>query len=112
MGRPAGKAAGKKQLKLRDSNSFQTYIFRVLKEVKPELGVSKKGMALINNIVVELFEKIMSEARTLMIYSKRQTLSSREIEAAIRLHFPGELQKLAIQTSKNSLLKFSQSSAA
>jgi hypothetical protein len=35
-------------MKVRDSNSFQTYIYRVLKEVKPELGVSKNAMELIN----------------------------------------------------------------
>lgn len=63
----------------------------MLKEVKPELGISKRGIALINNVIVELFEKIMCEARNLMIYSKKQTLSSREIETAVKLHFPGEL---------------------
>lgn len=100
--------SGKKKIKLRDSNSFQTYIFRVMKEIKPELGISKKGIELINNIVVELFEKIMKEARDLTIFTKKQTLSSKEIETAIKLHFPGELQKLAIQTCRHSLQKYSQ----
>lgn len=42
------RSARKKTMKVRDSNSFQTYIYRVLKEVKPELGVSKNAMELIN----------------------------------------------------------------
>ena len=77
-----------------------------MKEVKPELSISKKGMHLVNNILAELFIKIMQEARNLMIFSKRQTLSSKEVESAIKLHFPGELMKLAIQTSRGSLQKF------
>ena len=95
-----------------DPTSFQTYIFRVLKEVKPELGISKKGIALINNIIAELFIKIMQDARNLMIFSKKQTLSSKEIETSIKLHFPGELQKLAVQTSRASMQKFAENNAA
>lgn len=83
-------------MKLRDQNSFQTYIYRVLKEVKPELGVSKKAMGLINDLLVELFDKVMTESRHLMIHSKKNTLSSKEIESAAKILFPGELQKLAV----------------
>jgi len=80
--------------------------------VKPELSVSKSSMALLNNIVVELFEKIMKEARELMIHTKKHTLTSKEIETAIKLHFPGELQKLAITTSRASLKKFQENNNA
>ena len=96
-------------MKLRDSNSFQTYIFRVLKENNPELGISTKGMALVNSIIAELFEKIMIEARNLMIFSKKHTLSSKEIHSAVRILFPGEIKKLALQTSQASLQKYSES---
>ena len=105
-GRPKGVVAKPCQRGVLDHTSFQTYIFRVLKEVKPELSISKKGIMLVNNIIAELFIKVMNEARNLMIFSKKQTLSSKEIESAIKLHFPGELMKLAIQTSRGSLQKF------
>lgn len=116
-GKPGELGAGhaksaRKPIKLRDSNSFQTYIFRVLKEVKPELSVSKKSMSLLNNIAVELFEKIMKESRELMIHSKKHTLTSKEIESAIKLHFPGELQKLALATCRGSLKKFQENNNA
>lgn len=107
VGRPKGGSNKKSGVhSVMDPSSFQTYIFRVLKEVKPTSTISKKAIHLINNILAELFLKIMSESRHLMIFSKKQTLSSKEIESAIKLHFPGELQKLAIQTSKQSLVKF------
>jgi len=78
-------------------NSFQTYIFRVLKEIKPELGITKPAINQFNQIICDLFEKIMDEARRLLIHSKKQTLSSKEIETAIKLIFPGELAKLGVQ---------------
>ncbi len=105
-----GKKAGPAQVL--DKTSFQTYIYRVLKEVKPELGISKQCMSLINNVLAELFIKIMTESRNLMIFSKKQTLSSKEIETAVKLLFPGELQKLAIQTSRASMQKYAESTAA
>lgn len=77
-------------------SSFQTYIFRVMKETKTEFNVSKKAMGLMTSIVDNLFETIMDEGRKLLLFSKKQTLSSREIETAIKIIFPGELQKLAI----------------
>ena len=106
----ARKAIKKPMMKIRDSNSFQTYIFRVMKETKPEMSIGKQAMALMNSIIVELFEKLMGEARHLMIFSKKQTLSSKEIESSIKLHFPGELQKLAVNSSRDALTKFSQNS--
>ena len=106
----ARKPFKKPMMKIRDSNSFQTYIFRVMKETKPEMSIGKNAMALMNSIIVELFEKLMGEARHLMIFSKKQTLSSKEIESSIKLHFPGELQKLAVNSSRDALTKFSQNS--
>ena len=101
-------AKKKKPLQLMDPKAFQTYIFRVLKQVKPEIGISKKAMSLVGNIIAVLFHKLMSEARELVHFAKRQTLSSKEIETSIKLHFPGELQKLAVQSSRASLAKFTQ----
>lgn len=84
----------------------------MLKEQQPELGISKKTVALINSILVELFENVMKEARNLMIFSKKHTLTSKEVESAIKLLFPGELKTLAVKSSRASLQKFQESSKA
>jgi histone H2B len=41
-------------------------------------------------------ERIASEASRLTQYNKRQTISSREIQTAVRLLLPGELAKHAV----------------
>jgi histone H2B len=66
-------------------------------------------MNLVNSILADLFEKVLKEARNLMIFSKRSTLSSKEIESAVKLLFPGELQKLAVQTGRSTLQKLQAS---
>jgi len=89
--------------------SFTTYIFRVMKETKPDFSVSKKSMALITSIINSLFERIMDEARRLLLFSKKQTLSSREIETAIKIIIPGEICKLAVQYGRDCLKKIQSS---
>ena len=61
----------KKNVTVRDNNAFSTYLFRVLKTTKPELGISKNAMGQLNQIVADQFENIMTEARKLMIFAKK-----------------------------------------
>ena len=62
-----------------------------MKETKTEFNVSKKAMGLMTSIIDNLFESLLDEGRKLLLFSKKQTLSSREIETAIKIIFPGEL---------------------
>ena len=93
-----GKAAGGKKKKR--TESYSTYIYKVLKQVHPDTGVSKKGMSILNSFVGDTFEHILAEANTLcMKKGSRQikTLTSREIQTATRLFLPGELAKHAVR---------------
>ena len=86
---------------------MQTYIFRVLKEAAPEYGISKRAINMLNEILIDSYDVILSESRQLMIISKKQTLSSKECEAAVKLLIPGELGKHAQQEGRKALGKFS-----
>ena len=46
-----------------------------------------------NSFVNDIFERIATEASRLAHYNKKSTISSREIQTAIRLLLPGELAK-------------------
>merc|ERR1719321_211067 len=45
-------------------------------------------MSIMNSLVMDAFEKIASEASKLMKVNKKQTMTSREIQSALRLVFP------------------------
>lgn len=87
-------------------NSFSTYILRVLKQVHPKTGISKKSMAIMNSLVQDAFERITSEAGKLCQYAEKNTLTSREIQTAIRLVLPGELAKHAVSEGTKAVTKF------
>merc|ERR1711865_114977 len=80
----------------RRAETFSVYIYRVLKQVHPETGISKKSMSIMNSFINDIFEKIATESSRLVRYNKKHTLSSREVQAAVRLLLPGELAKHAV----------------
>jgi histone H2B len=82
-------------------------LFSVLKQVHPDTGISNKAMAILNSFVNDIFERIAGEASRLASYSKKSTISSREIQTSVRLILPGELSKHAISEGTKSVTKFS-----
>ena len=86
-----------------DEGAFKTYIFRVLKEAAPEVGISQKAMHAMNHLVADKFDQVMSEGRMLVINSKKTTLSSKDVETACKLTIPGELGKGAVTQGRQAL---------
>ena len=52
-----GRAPGAKPKKKRRVVSYSTYIYKVLKQVHPDTGVSSKAMSIMNSFVNHLFRE-------------------------------------------------------
>merc|ERR1712013_654528 len=111
----SGKAAkavtkgDKKKKKGKRKESYAIYIYKVLKQVHPGTGVSSKAMSIMNSFVNDLFERIAAEASRLAHYNKRSTITSREIQTAVRLLLPGELAKHAVSEGTKAVTKYTSS---
>ena len=101
---PKKAASGSKKKR---TESYSSYIYKVLKQVHPDTGISKKGMSIMNSFINDIFERIALEASKLCRFSKKATLSSREIQTAVRLMLPGELSKHAVSEGTKAVTKFS-----
>ena len=99
--------AAKGGAKRRRTETFSVYIYRVLKQVHPETGISKRSMHIMNSFINDIFEKIALEASKLIRYNKKHTLSSREVQTAVRLLLPGELAKHAVSEGTKAVTKYS-----
>ena len=102
------KTGYKKRHKKR-KESYGIYIYKVLKQVHPDTGVSSKAMSIMNFFVNDLFERIANEASRLTKYNKKSTISSREIQTAVRLLLPGELAKHAVSEGTKAVTKYTSS---
>lgn len=89
-----------------NTTSFDTYIYKVLKQVHPEHGISKKAMVVMNSLCTDMFERICWEAARISRYGKRNTLTSKDIQTATKLIIPGELKKHAVAAGVQSITRF------
>lgn len=88
-------------------DSYGRFICKVLKQVHPDIAITKKAMIIMNSFVNDLFERIAIEAGKLAKYVKRRTLTSRDIQASVRLIVPGELAKHAVSEGTKAFAKYS-----
>ncbi|KAE9420413.1 hypothetical protein Angca_005805 [Angiostrongylus cantonensis] len=98
-----------KKKKHRRKESYSVYIYRVLKQVHPDTGVSSKAMSIMNSFVNDVLERTAAEASRLAHYNKRSTISSREIQTAVRLILPGELARHAVSEGTKAVTKYTSS---
>ena len=142
----APKAKGGKRGKRKAVRTFSVYIFKVLKQVHSDTGISNKAMNIMNSFIGDIFDRLASEASVrlsadvvwvarrcgaktrnqegsvwfihhqislscfltgkLAKINKVKTLSSREIQTAVRLILPGELAKHAMSEGTKAVAKF------
>ena len=99
----------KKKRKGKRKESYAIYIYKVLKQVHPDTGVSSKAMSIMNSFVNDIFQRIAAEASRLAHYNKRSTITSREIQTSVRLLLPGELAKHAVSEGTKAVTKYTSS---
>ncbi|CAD8170218.1 unnamed protein product (macronuclear) [Paramecium tetraurelia] len=100
------KGSDDKKKARRRQETFALYIYKVLRQVHPEIGVSRKAMNIMNSFINDIFDRIALEASKLVRFNKRRTLSSREIQTAVKLLLPGELARHAISEGTKAVTKY------
>ena len=102
-------SSDKKKRRKRRTESYSIYIYKVMKQVHPDTGISSKAMGIMNSFVNDIFERIAGESCRLAHYNKKSTVSSREIQTAVRLLLPGELAKHAVSEGTKAVTKYTSS---
>ncbi|KAI4851761.1 hypothetical protein E4T44_01932 [Aureobasidium sp. EXF-8845] len=118
--RPAGKKAPavatdtkdgeakKKRRRKQDFSSFAIYIWKVLKQIHPDSGISKNAMQIMNDFIKDLFARIAELACDLCKKLKKATLQARDIQTATKLILPGALAKHAEGEACKALVNFNK----
>nr|KAJ0193090.1 hypothetical protein LSAT_V11C800397940 [Lactuca sativa] len=96
----------KKKKNKKSVETHKIYIFKVLKQVHLDIGISGKAMGIMNSFINDIFEKLAQESSKLARYNKKPTITSREIQTAVRLVLPGELAKHAVSEGTKAVTKF------
>lgn len=104
----SSKSASKKKRRVKRTETYSTYVMKLLRQIHPKMGMSKRAMSIMNSLLTDTFQRIAEDASRLVRYSNKGTLGSREIQTAIRLALPGELAKHAVSEGTKAVTKFTQ----
>ena len=101
-------ADGKKKAarihKFKPTENFERHLYRLLKQIHPELGVGRTTMVTLNHMLLEVYKKLARTAGEVSAHTKGQTLTAKDIQTAIKLSLPGEFQKHAVSESAKAVL--------
>jgi histone H2B len=86
--------------------SYASYLYRILKQIYPDTGITKRGMDVLESLNTDVFERLANEAGRLMRARGGRTLGTRDVASAVRLVFPGELSKYAVVNGTRAVTKF------
>merc|ERR1712023_474132 len=53
------------------TETYKIYVYKVLKQLHPDTGISSKAMSIMNSFLNDMFDKIATEASRLSLYNKK-----------------------------------------
>lgn len=89
--------------------SFESFLYKVLKQLHPNANAtfSKRGISVVNSLINESLQHIISEAeKSATMKKKKSDLSYDDIETATRSLLSGELEKYAISNMTKTLNRY------
>ena len=77
----------------------------MLQQVHPDMGISSNSMLIMDSFFNDWLERIAGEAAKLAKYMSTGTITSREMQTAVRLLLPGDLAKHAVSEGTKAVMK-------
>lgn len=108
----APKTEKKKGHRRSKARTYNVYIYRTLRQIQKDVGFSGKGIKVVNSFVQDMIDRIAVEAAALTRANKTKTMTSREIQTAVRLVLPPELAKHAMSEGTKCVAKMAGKGSA
>ena len=71
--------------------TMASYIYKVLKQVHPDVGMSGKAMDILLDVNSDFTQRICKQAVALAQVNGNRTVNAQAVQTAVRLLLPGEL---------------------
>uniref|UniRef100_A0A8C8YP38 Core Histone H2A/H2B/H3 domain-containing protein n=1 Tax=Prolemur simus TaxID=1328070 RepID=A0A8C8YP38_PROSS len=89
--------------------SFATYFARIVRQFPGGLRLSREAVSVMDSFVHDMLERIGEEAGRLASYTQHATITTREIQTAVRLMMPGHLGRNAVSAGNKAVLRYTRS---
>lgn len=92
--------------KRKNEPSHARYIYKILKMLHPDMGISSAAILSANAIVEDLSERLIAKSGTIARCGNKSTMASRHVQGATKLLLPPELAKHAVSEGTSAVFKF------
>jgi histone H2B len=89
--------------------SLCIYLLRVLGQVSPGTGITRVALVQLNSIINHIGKAINLASVRLLEINGKKTVTSRDIQSAVRMVLPGELLKHAVSESTKAITLYNSS---
>lgn len=96
--------------KKKATNSYQTYIHKLLKKVHPECQISSMAISQLDDLVKTVARTLSSSARESCLRVNKGTVASKEIILATELYLPQGLRNDAKDVIENAISQYGDTS--
>lgn len=86
---------------------WKTFVARTLKTVHPGLQMAPKTQSILNSLVDDIFERIVLESTRLVRFTRKRTLTSKEIRTVTKLMMSGDLRRHGVLEGNRAVQKYS-----
>lgn len=107
-GRPAKQEGARRKTKYA-YNNYRRGLQKVLKQVHPNTRISSRSMSMLNEIILDLHQRLCSEASVINTTNKHDFLGLRTVQTAVKLMLPGELAKHACSEGDKAVANWNKS---
>ncbi|KAK6732329.1 hypothetical protein RB195_016610 [Necator americanus] len=94
------------RMKRRRKEVFSVHIYRVLKRIQPNTGITRDAMSFMDYFVVGAFKLLAAEAARLGGDSTGGNVTVSEIQTAVRLMLPPEIAKNAVSEGRKAVAMY------
>jgi histone H2A len=100
------KPQARKTKKKKSVWTFAACIYKVLKQVHPDTGISMIAMNVLVSFLNDMLIRLQKQSRQLAMLGRRTTITSREMQTSTRLILPSEIAKFAISEATKAVTRF------
>ena len=87
---------------MENTQSLSSYIYKILKQVHPTVGIANMAMTVVNSFVVDVFRRISKDA----VQLSGEKVTEYEIENAVEAIIQGELKSQSLSQGNQALRNF------
>jgi histone H2B len=98
-----GGAGDKKRRRKPRTDNFNVYIHKVLKQVQPQMRISKKSMNVMNGLLMDTLNRLAAVGGEMAKKDHKETLTDKDIQSAVKIVFPGQLSNHAVSEGTKAL---------